>query len=60
MTLEEFEQLRPEKKEEAIETANLNKVWYGFCQGCGVKIEAVLKDFPKQCPSCGYGSRRSK
>lgn len=54
MTPDDFERLDPAKRQQIIDETNANKVWYGFCQGCGGKIEALLKDWPKQCPRCGY------
>ena len=54
MTPDEFERLDPGAKQEAIDKANAEKVWYGFCQACRCKIEALLKDWPEECPRCGF------
>jgi NADH pyrophosphatase NudC (nudix superfamily) len=54
MTADDFEKLPPLERLEAIAEANAETRHYGFCQGCGGKIEALLKDWPKECPRCGY------
>lgn len=52
---EDFEALGQADREQEIAKAKAEMVHFGFCQGCGHKIVALLKDWPKNCPRCGFG-----
>lgn len=55
MTEEEFEALSKAKKEEAVNKADQERFWFGFCSKCNFHIKAKLKEWPSVCPRCGHG-----
>jgi rubrerythrin len=52
-----WENLSEAEKGAAVAKKFAERLCYGQCQGCGHKIEALGKDWPARCPSCGFGGR---
>jgi rubrerythrin len=50
-----WEQLPQGEKDAMIAKQRADTVCWGFCQSCGYRIEALGKNWPESCPSCGFG-----
>lgn len=51
----EWEALSQAEKDTQIAEKRANTLSYGWCQGCGARIECLGKDWPKRCPECDHG-----
>ncbi len=50
-----WERLSQGEKDTQIAEMRAKTLSYGWCQGCGFRIECLGKDWPERCPRCNHG-----